>query len=160
LLEGGPLLASSYWAWSQDGRYLATGLTTQIVLGNAAASTPTPGANVGYGTAAPRDEALTAVLAQARAQPVHGEAGFGVAWTPSGGDLAELRCDSKPTQATLSIWKTQTGARVTSTPLALSQENADCGSLSLDMAWSPDGSHMALVSSTTGGVAVVEPRLS
>lgn len=158
LLEGGPLLASSYWAWSPDGRYLATGLSTQIVMKDTS-MTPTTGANSGYGIAAPRDEALTAVLSQARAQPVYGEAGYGVAWTPSGSNLAELRCSSVATQAILSIWNTQTGARVTSTPLALSQENTSCVNLPLDMAWSPDGQRLALVSPSSGGFSVVQPQL-
>lgn len=158
MLAGGPLLSSSYWAWSPDGRYLATGLATQIGLGDASA-TPLPGANMGYGTAAPRDEALTAVLSQAQAQPIHGESGFEVAWTPAGDYLAELRCTSAPGRATLSIWKTHTGAHVVSTPVTLSQENADCLNLSPAMSWSPGGSQLALVSPTTGGIAVVAPQL-
>ena len=158
VLAGGPLLASNYWAWSPNGHYLATGLSTQIILGNDAA-TPTPDASLGYGTAAPRDEGLTTVLAQAHAQPIAGEAGFGVAWTASGDNLAVLRCANAPTAATLSIWKAQTGALIVTVPIMLSQEDGDCTSLSLDLSWSPDEHRLAVVSPTTGGVTVATPRL-
>lgn len=158
LLEGGPLLSSSYWAWSPDGGYLATGLSTQIIIGNDTA-TPTPDASLGYGTASPRDEGLTTVLAQVHAQPITGEAEFGVAWTASGDNLAVLRCTNAPTAATLSIWNTRSGALIVTVPIMLSQEDGVCTSLSLDMSWSPDEHRLAIVSPTTGGVMVATPRL-
>ncbi len=143
-----------FGAWSPDGRSVALTLTTHVQI---PASTPpaTPETFLPVVVRAPRDEALTAAINEAIAQPGRIAS---LSWSISGAYLFEVRCTGVRA-ASLAVRSTATGAMVASAQLAFGNATVACAQSGVVAAWSPEDNAILLVATASGTLAHWTPKL-
>ncbi|WIG59282.1 MAG: hypothetical protein OJF49_002029 [Ktedonobacterales bacterium] len=135
--------SADYWAWSPDGRYLATNLAANFEITTNASAQSTPVSGVGYTVSAPRDAALAALIADLQAHQIGGGNSAQIAWDTTGNYLLAARC-AQTGVASLSVYATASGKSLATASVA----GSNCTSTMFNLSWSPDSHHILLASNS------------
>jgi hypothetical protein len=149
---------SAFWAWSPDGRSVATSVVVGGQLDVSGVAQPTVDVNLlathALATVPPPDAALSAIAHEIAVVGVAPSAE--VAWSPDGKRLASLMCTSA-TSARLTVRATASGQveRNAVVPFSATALSAGCGSDMMPLVWSPGGTVIVTSDSATSALSFV-----
>lgn len=145
--------SADYWAWSPDGRYLATNLAANFEITADASPQSTPASGAGFTVVAPRDAAMAALMADLQGRQIGGGNSAEIAWDTTGSYLLALRC-AQSSVASLSVYATANGKSLATVSVA----GSTCSSATFNISWSPDGHHIVIANQS--GMLLWTPKLS